>query len=71
VLESDPSSLETLCFQFRRLQIFTPLMSKCDTLLDNNNISCGILDEPEVFHRKMADMLADGNGATTWTMALD
>jgi len=46
-------------------------MSKCDTLLDNNNISCGILDEPEVFHRKMADMLADGNGATTWTMALD
>lgn len=46
-------------------------MSKCHILLDSQNISCGISDEPEVFHRKMADMLADGNGATTWTMALD
>lgn len=46
-------------------------MSKCDILLDNNNISRGISDEPEVIHRKMADMLADGNDATTWTMTLD
>lgn len=46
-------------------------MSKCDIFLDNNNISCGISDEPEVFHRKMTDMPADGNNATNWTMALD
>lgn len=28
-------------------------------------------DELEAFHRKMTDMLADGNDGTIWTMALD
>lgn len=46
-------------------------MSKCDILLDNNKVSCGVSDELGVFHRKITDMLADGNDGTTWTMALD
>lgn len=46
-------------------------MSKYDISGGNNSISCGISDKPEVFHRKMADMLADGNDATTWTVARD
>lgn len=44
-------------------------MNECDVLLDNK-ISCGISDKPEVA-RKMADILADGNDVTTWTMAVD